>query len=238
MPSKNRLLASVLVAGFSCFAPLIVQHRPYLSKKLELSGLSAQSRPTPQRPVYEPPKTIDKATLQDLLPPGPSLGSLAPDISNSSKQSRSSLDIKANNLFYHKRYQERQWQQLYEEGNDRLLLEQALLYQFGSQGFTNNLGKIPYHESPQRRFEIVFLLSLPFSALYAYGLVSLIKILSGSPKAGFNNVETGSFIGMALGFSAFVGWYDNRQVKLHKEGKGEWEDQPSSELNLQIQKSF
>ena len=128
---------------------------------------------------------------------------------------------------FKRRYLERQWQHLDEEGEDIVLLEQALLDQFGRQGFSDELGYHPYHESPARRFQIVFLLSLPLSLVYAYALVSLFKVLSNNNSSRFTDTETGAALSLGLGFSGSIGYYDYRRSQKYnasdKNGGSEFE---------------
>ena len=74
------------------------------------------------------------------------------------------------------RYQEQEWQHFLEEGNDDLFLAAALYEQFGDNYFSDKLKEHPYHESDFRRGQIVFFLSLPFTILYSYILVSVAKV--------------------------------------------------------------
>ena len=178
------------------------------------TSLWAQSRlASPSKPSYNPPAFLKKGKFQDLLPPGPVLafqkdGKAAP-------QTLEKIAVLQGTSFK-RRYLERQWQHLNEEGEDLVLLEQALLDQFGRQGFSDELGYHPYHESPSRRFQIVFLLSLPISMVYAYALVGLFKAFSNSLSSKFTDTERGTAFALGLGFSGAIGYYDHQRTQEYR----------------------
>jgi signal peptidase II len=73
-----------------------------------------------------------------------------------------------------------------------------------------------YTESPLRRFEIIFTVSLPFTTLHSYAVVRGIKMAQErkvSPKfskSDWRNVGLG-----AVGFSAFIGFWDWLHTHKH-----------------------
>ena len=228
---------SVRLVFIACCLSLFVALKASLMPNS--SSLFAQSEtkkggPSPQKPLFQRQKNIDKGKVLDFLPPVPNLRRLDQQGPAFSRR--------------HRRYLERSWQHLYEEGHQDILLEQALLDQFGSKGFHKDLGKHPYHESPGRRFQIVFTLSLPFSLLYSYALVSLIKSASNSRQSQLNAVEAGSIAASALGFSAWIGWQDYKKVQSQKAQQetgldnasfhGSRASKGSAALLIQVQQSF
>lgn len=183
---------------------------------LGVSSVEAQSR---SDPGYDPPGFLDDKGFEDLSPAGPTLGFQKKARVEAQSLEGIELSEKISILrstSFKRRYLERQWQHLNEEANDIVLLEQALLDQFGRQGFSDELGYHPYHESAGRRFQITFLLSLPISLVYAYGLVSLAKILSNDLSSAFTDTETGIFITLGLGFSGGIAYYDQRRTQAHR----------------------
>ena len=151
--------------------------------------------------------------FQDLLPAGPALNF---------KRKRAGLSpISARGGFLNKagfksRYLERRWQHLHEEGEDLIFLERALLDQFGREGFSHELGQHPYHESPARRFQIIFLLSLPFTGIYSYLFLTILRSLAKSEDSAFTDTERGAFFALALGSSGGIAYYDSRRVQEYK----------------------
>ena len=158
-----------------------------------LTPITPQSSFTPH-PVHP---VIDKNDFKDLLPTTSSL---------LLEESENSNNIIEKNLQH--RYLERHWQELYEEGNNLLLLKQSLLNQFGRTGFSDEIGRYPYHETPARRFQIVFLLSFPFTLIYSLALASLYNS-SSTDSVKDNNLAIG--FGLGISFSALIGWYDYNQ---------------------------
>ena len=157
---------------------------------------------TPQS-SFKPHSSIDKNDFKDLLP---TTSSLLLD------KSENSDDIIEKS--FHHRYLERQWQELYEEDNHLLLLEQSLLNQFGRTGFSDEIGRHPYHETPARRFQIIFLLSFPFTLIYSLALASLYNSSSTNTEND-NNLAIG--FGLGISFSALIGWHDyNQKIDFDK----------------------
>lgn len=178
----------------------------------------------PQDPSYNPPNFLDKKKFQDLHPGGPILGFEKSDALSS--QSLEALKEKVGILessSFKRRYIERRWQHLDEEKEDVVLLEQAILDQFGRQGFSNKLAYHPYHESPSRRFQIIFLLSLPISLAYSYACVTFVKILlKSSNRSTFTDTDMGLTLALGLAFSGGIGYYDyQRSQEYNRTHKNE-----------------
>jgi len=83
----------------------------------------------------------------------------------------------------------------------------AQIYQPGDQD--DQIASEPYHESALRRFEIVFTISLPFTALHSYlavrgvGMIRQKKVAPKLEKGDWNAVG-----GLTILFSGFVGFWD------------------------------
>ncbi|HIE29549.1 TPA: hypothetical protein EYP66_19945 [Candidatus Poribacteria bacterium] len=74
----------------------------------------------------------------------------------------------------------------------------------------------PYHESALRRFEIISLVSLPFTAIHSYLLVRGIRMAQQGKIAPKISDTDYKIIGAsAVTFSAFIGFWD----WLHTRGK-------------------
>ena len=164
-------------------------------------------------PAYKVPSPLSKEAFQDLLPSGPDLS-----LRREKETAPEALgELSLQNTGFKRRYLERHWQHLNEEREDIVFLEQAILDQFGRRGFSYELGQHPYHESLNRRFQIVFLLSLPITSLYAYALVNIIKALGKNENSAFPATETAALMG--IGFSGWIAYYDRQRSKAYNSSR-------------------
>ena len=177
-------------------------------------GAQSSSLARPNDLNYKPPPFLDKKKFQDLLPEGAVLGFQKDG--RVTPQTLKKIAVLQGTGF-ERRYLERRWQELDEEGEDIVLLEQALLDQFGSSGFSDELAYHPYHESSTRRFQIVFLLSLPISFVYAYALVGVFKVFLSSASSEFMATETGAALTLGLGLSGAIGYHDYKRSQEYNQ---------------------
>ena len=191
---------------------LKIKFFPLIFSLVFFSPLRAEENSKTKDPVTKAPDFLEHKEFQDLLPSGPVLG-----FGEYKPADKNTKEFEKHNILqsssFRRRYLERQWQQAHEEKNDTSLLEQSLLDQFGKKGFPKEMGSQPYHESPGRRYQIVFFISFPITALYAYGLFALPKAASGESTSSLSGAEVFGVLSLATVLSALIGWYDYSQEK-------------------------
>ena len=128
------------------------------------------------------------------------------------------------------RYLEEEWRHLNKKKREDLLLEKSLQEQFGKQQLPQNFGKHPYHESPARRFQIVFFLSLPITALVTYGIWRGSKYLANPRENSLTAGESAGVAGIGAVFSGLIGWYDYYRVKRYQQSPDSIPDSNTSFL--------
>ena len=114
------------------------------------------------------------------------------------------------------RYLEEEWRHLNKEKRDDLLLEKSLKEQFGKDGLPLDFGKHSYHESPVRRFQIVFFLSLPITALFTYGIWRGSRYIANPVENRLTAGESAGVAGIGAVLSGLIGWYDYYRVKRYQ----------------------
>lgn len=206
------------LAGMIWVAPVGFRSSTLSAQSLNLqpgAGIQTEKFPTPRDPSYVPPllpqSTLDEANAGDAggsalifsAGGGGDLVALFAERRKAQVEAARRAD----------RYGERNAQYLDETGQDRVLVEQNLLRQFGtSRGFPRDFGEAHYSESPGRRFSIVFFLALPITSLLAGGLYQLagpgITVNGPADYPALLGV-----IGAGSALAALIGYYDYSQMQ-------------------------
>ncbi|MCB1169696.1 MAG: hypothetical protein KDK25_05150 [Leptospiraceae bacterium] len=104
---------------------------------------------------------------------------------------------------------------------DRKYLEDRYLQQYGMDSYDY---RFPYAETYEedgwRRVQITFFLSLPITAGFTYGVMTLAKQSSGESNA-FTGPQTAALAGFSILFSGLISWYDYENWIDWKQGKKE-----------------
>ncbi len=112
------------------------------------------------------------------------------------------------------RYGERDLDEAIEMGRENEVLQRALSRQFGVDlPIQERRGpRDTPEESPAERFQIIFMLSFPFTSAAAYGVFVLAKASTTDTRTLTAGETIGFFLtGAAL--SSLIGWYDYREGK-------------------------
>lgn len=212
--ATGRIIASRASGGAAiCAIIALIGFAPALHAQINLqpgAGAQQEKFPTPRDPSYVAPllpqSTIDETQQGELggsalifsAGGGGDLVSLFAERRAAQLEAARRAD----------RYGERNAQYLDETGQDRVLLEQNLLRQFGSsRGLPRDFGDGHYSETPARRFSIVFLISLPVTAGVIGGIYQTFGpgvTINGPP----DYPALLGIIGIGSVFSALIGYYD------------------------------
>lgn len=112
------------------------------------------------------------------------------------------------------RYGERDLDEAVEMGRENEILQRALNRQFGVDlplQERKTQRETP-DESPSERFQIIFMLSFPFTSAAAYGLFVTAKAAQTGERT-LSAAETLGFFLTGAALSSLIGWYDYRQGK-------------------------
>lgn len=162
-----------------------------------------EKRPTPRNPRYQPPVKVPGF---DPSKTDPGLLFL---FSGGDFDVGRWLGTRAQN-----EKPSREAEALYDEephgGKSRVETESLYLEQFGLSRFPYATHKHEESESAERRFSIVFLVSLPITMAVSYGIFRLGKSAAGQGNA-FTRGQTIGMAALGLGMSAGIGFYDQYQ---------------------------
>ena len=119
---------------------------------------------------------------------------------------------------------------------ERVILEKNLLQQFGTEQYPREWQlPEPYeNETPLRRFQITFFLSLPFSMGVSYGLFSAVKQAYGEPRA-LTGPQTAGMLLLGVALSTGVGLYD---LDRWEETESRTEEDRESSLLIQREENL
>lgn len=159
-----------------------------------------EKRPSPRDPRYRPP--ISAPGLKEPTPGALFLFSGDMDAQKWMDSRQQQNSRKAT------RYEEAIYDDLPPGGAERKRREESYLRQFGLERFPYAGPDTHEHESPARRFQIVFFISLPITMAASYGIFKL-----GSGGSAFSRGQTLGVLGLGAGLSAGIGYYDYLQFK-------------------------
>ncbi|MBU44740.1 MAG: hypothetical protein CMN76_16070 [Spirochaetaceae bacterium] len=162
-----------------------------------------EKKPTPRDPTYTAP--LVPPYLRELEPNAATQILLDPD--SVREQSESYTDVED------RRREEIRTMNRLEMDGDRQYLEDRYLQQYGMDSYDY---RFPYRETFKedgwRRVQITFFLSLPITAGFTYGAMSLAKQSSGESNA-FTGPQTAALAGFSILFSGLISWYDYENWK-------------------------
>lgn len=181
----------------------------------QAGGSFEEKKPTIKDPRYQAPQLPehlknDQAAEDLILSPAGDL--------DLEKVQRALLKKQERKERAARRLREREFNERLETEAGRRTIEEDILEKFGIQSFpyAEQGGKHEYHETAGRRFEIVFFLSLPFTAALVGGSVALARQSRGESGALSIEESGGALLG-GMVLSSLIGWYDNRRwVEFHR----------------------
>lgn len=165
-----------------------------------------EKKPTNRDPSYLPP-LLPEYLRRRLNPNAGLLLSTGGEFDLESFVQAQALQ-KANRKKPFDRYESRDYSDTADSLEDRSRFEADVLRQFGvNVPQQSPLGHQEYQESAGRRFQIVFLLSLPITTAFSYGVVTAAKGTFGR-TSGLNNGETIAVGVGGLLASGIIAWRD------------------------------
>lgn len=231
-----KLMNRLVVAGFwSIFMALVFLFFPgetFLFAQTFQLDQTEKKNPTPRDPRYNdpviPPQFRNKNTLEPasglLLNP---TGEIDMESMLRSRQSQDSNRERAKAELRIRRYDD------IPEDKKRVILQKSILRQFGVDDFPHSWrGELPYTETPVRRFQITFFLSLPVTMSLSYGLLSLSHMASDQSTRAYSAGETISMVVLGVGLSSWVAWYDLERYR-EKTAPSNLDDAPEHGENEQ-----
>lgn len=211
-PGRRGLLIACLI-GLAQGMPAGLLAQAYSIPGATQPGTSsAEKRPTSRNPRYIPP-FLPEYLRRKLDPAAGLLLSSSEGLDFEALiRLRALQRSRRKNRF--SRYEGRDYSETADADRDRHLFEADMLRQFGVTlpGLPSGASE-PYHETAGRRFQIVFLLSLPITSVFSYGIVTAAKGTFGR-KAGLTQSET---IAVALGGLLSSGFIAFRDLRLWRE---------------------
>lgn len=193
----------------------------FLASDLSITSLHAQTvgspqsmeekRPTPRDPTYIAPMV--PPYLRDIQPDAATELLLNPDSVRQRVESYPEVEDRLR--------EEVHTRNRLEMDGDRKYLEDRYLQQYGMDSYDY---RFPYSETFEedgwRRVQITFFLSLPITAGFTYGAMSLSKQSAGQGNA-FSGPETAALAGFSILFSGLIAWYDYENWLDWKRGNEE-----------------
>jgi len=175
-------------------------------------GLASQFAPEAtreQRPGVRDPRYIPPALPEHLTPEATPALLFSPDGSIDLEKARENLrraEIQKEGRAVQNRARE-----FYNQSENRSVYEKKVLRQFGLDEFRYADPNEPYRETPSRRFQIVYFLSLPFTAALAGGLYSL-SLHSRGDVRSLTFYETAGALAAGAVLSGGIAYYDHQRV--------------------------
>ncbi len=171
-------------------------------------GPSAEKKPTSRDPRYVPPFLPDY--LRRKIDPAAGLILASPEGIDLEAFVQARARKAAERRKRTGRYEGRDFSETADTPADRERFESEVLRQFGvNLPEPMTVLDPPYRETAGRRFQVVFLLALPITSVFSYGIVTAAKGTFGR-KSGLNQGET---IGVAVGgivSAGIIAWRDLR----------------------------
>ncbi len=176
---------------------------------------SSEKKPTIKDPRYRAPQLPEHLQQEEsaesiILAPGGELDLKRVQRALLKKQERQSRRGG--------RLKEREYYERLETEAGRRAIERDILDQFGVEEFPyeSQGGRHEHSESPGRRFQIVFFLSLPITAAFVGGAISAARQSRGD-GGGLTLEESAGALAGGMVFSALIGWYDhNRWIEFQR----------------------
>ena len=178
--------------------PACLLSTPLLAQTVGSPSSLEEKKPTPRDPRYTAP--LVPPYLRDLETDDATQLLLDPE--SVQEQSESYTDVEERG-----REEIRTMNRLEMEG-DRKYLEDRYLQQYGMDSYDYRYTySETYKEDGWRRGQITFFLSLPITAGFSYGAMSLAKQSSGESNK-FTGPQTAALAGLSILFSGLISWYD------------------------------
>lgn len=133
------------------------------------------------------------------------------------------------------REKERSAESQFEDWSAREKMERFALQQFGIDEYSLATKPKHEHETPLRRFTVIFMISLPITMAASYGIFSAAK---GSGGKTFNGPETAGMIALGALASGGIGYYDYRNVYGNKPLSNNSFRIQNNEFPISVKKSF
>ena len=202
-------LLTALVLG----VPAVLGAQAYSIPGVTQTGTSStEKKPTSRDPRYVPPFLPEY--LKRKIDPSAGLLLSSSEGLDVEAFLRARAAQKAGRKGRFSRYESRDYTDSADSEEDRRLFEMGMLRQFGvTLPGLQYAPNPPYHETAGRRFQVVFLLSLPITAVFSFGIVTAFKGTFGR-SAALNQSET---IGVALGGLLSSGFIAFRDLRLWRE---------------------
>lgn len=188
---QTRILTGVLLAA--SILPF-----PVMGQTVGSPQSVEEQKPTPRDPRYTAPMV--PPYLRDLEADDATQLLLNPDAIR--EQSETYTDVEE------RRREEIRTMNRLELDGDRKYLEDRYLEQYGMDSYDYRYTySETYQEDGWRRVQITFFLSLPITAGFSYGAMSLAKQSSGESNK-FTGPQTAALAGLSILFSGLISWYD------------------------------
>ncbi|MBE7437243.1 MAG: hypothetical protein HS115_02220 [Spirochaetales bacterium] len=176
---------------------------------LTLAGQFATDVNKEQKPSGRDPRYIPPSLPEHLQPESSPALLFSPDGSIDLEKARENLRKGERNK--EQRAVQNRARDYYNQSESRSVYEKKVLRQFGLQQFRYADPDEPYSETPGRRFQIVYFLSLPFTAALAGGLYSL-SLHSRGDVRSLTFYETAGALAAGALLSGGIAYYDHRRV--------------------------
>lgn len=188
---QTRALATALVA-------VCLISTPTMAQTVGSPDSLEEKKPTPRDPRYTAP--LVPPYLRDLETDGATELLLNPEAVQ--ERSESYPDVEE------RRREEIRTMNRLEMDGDRKYLEDRYLQQYGLDSYDYRYSySETFKEDGWRRVQITFFLSLPITAGFSYGAMSLAKQSSGESNR-FTGPQTAALAGLSILFSGLISWYD------------------------------